>query len=106
MAGPPAVEPKGTAIVLHEHDNVATALQDMMKGTQLTLEGGTAITCVEDIPFGYKVALCDIDAGNVVIKYGVPIGMATKAIPGGSQVHSHNLKSLQGGSDNEGLSEG
>lgn len=42
-------------------------------------------------PRGHKVALCDIPAGTEVIKYGFPIGKATKDIAKGEWVHSHNL---------------
>lgn len=40
---------------------------------------------------GHKVALCDIPAGAEVIKYGYPIGRATRDIAEGEWVHSHNL---------------
>ncbi len=42
-------------------------------------------------PRGHKVALCNIPAGAEVIKYGFPIGKATKDIAEGEWVHSHNL---------------
>ena len=41
---------------------------------------------------GHKYALCDIKAGENVIKYGAPIGHATCDIKKGEHVHSHNLK--------------
>ena len=41
---------------------------------------------------GHKYALCDIDEGSSVIKYGFSIGVATKDIKEGEHVHSHNLK--------------
>ena len=40
---------------------------------------------------GQKYALCDIAAGENVIKYGNPIGHATRDIRAGEWVHSHNL---------------
>ena len=45
-----------------------------------------------DVETGHKVALCDIAEGENVIKYGFPIGHATKSIKEGESVHSHNLK--------------
>ncbi len=41
---------------------------------------------------GHKYALFDIKKGENVIKYGSPIGHATKDIKKGEQVHTHNLK--------------
>lgn len=40
-----------------------------------------------------KIALCDIAAGEKVIKYGFPIGVATRNIRAGEWVHTHNLAS-------------
>ena len=45
-----------------------------------------------DIATGHKVALCDIAAGENIIKYGFPIGHATKAIREGERVHTDNVK--------------
>lgn len=45
----------------------------------------------EVAPRGHKVALRNIAAGEEVIKYGFPIGRATKDIAEGEWVHSHNL---------------
>ena len=41
---------------------------------------------------GHKYAICDIMAGENVIKYGNPIGHATCDIKAGEHVHTHNLK--------------
>lgn len=41
---------------------------------------------------GHKYALCDIEKGSQVIKYGYPIGIATDNIKEGEHVHSHNVK--------------
>ena len=40
-----------------------------------------------------KTALCDIAAGEKVIKYGFPIGVAAQNIRAGEWVHTHNLVS-------------
>ncbi|MBQ3141724.1 MAG: altronate dehydratase [Clostridia bacterium] len=44
-----------------------------------------------DLSTGHKVALCDIAAGETVVKYGFSIGHATQSIQKGEAVHSHNL---------------
>ena len=41
---------------------------------------------------GHKLALCDIEKGEEIIKYGYPIGVATENIKAGDSVHSHNMK--------------
>ena len=61
---------------LSERDNVAVVLDDG-----------------EAVARGHKVALSDIKKGELVIKYGAPIGRATVDIQAGEWVHSHNLRS-------------
>ncbi len=41
---------------------------------------------------GHKYALCDINVGEDIIKYGNPIGHATAFIKKGEHVHTHNMK--------------
>lgn len=45
---------------------------------------------------GHKYALRDIKAGEPVIKYGNPIGIATADIKKGEHVHTHNVKTALG----------
>ena len=45
-----------------------------------------------EISSGHKVALCDIKAGENVIKYGFPIGHTTRDIKEGERVHTENLR--------------
>ena len=45
---------------------------------------------------GHKIALCDIENGTDVIKYGYPIGKATQDIKKGESVHSHNMRTKLG----------
>ena len=49
---------------------------------------------------GHKYANCDIKAGERIIKYGFPIGVATSNIKEGEKVHSHNLKTSLSGAQN------
>jgi len=74
---------------IHPSDNVLVALQPVVKGQ--TIEGG--LTATEDVPFGHKIALKPIAAGEPVIKYGYSIGVAKRAIAPGEHVHTHNVKS-------------
>ena len=51
--------------------------------------------CV-NLETGHKIAVCDIEKGADVIKYGYPIGCATENIKKGDAVHSHNMKTKLG----------
>lgn len=74
-------------------DNVAVVLcDDAHAGECWTPEEGAApITLASDITRGHKFALRPIAEGEAVIKYGYPIGHATKPIAAGEWIHSHNL---------------
>ncbi len=50
-----------------------------------------------DLESGHKYALCDINEGEHVVKYGFSIGKATEKIEKGQHVHSHNLKTALDG---------
>lgn len=78
-------------ILVHEGDDAAVALQDLKAGEIYEVDG-KCITLLEDIPFGHKVALRTIRAGENVMKYGSPIGNATCDISVGNHIHTHNLK--------------
>jgi altronate hydrolase len=69
-------------------DNVFVALQPLSAGQHLY-----GLTVLTDTPAGHKIALRNLTAGESVIKYGYPIGVASEDIPAGAHVHSHNLRS-------------
>ena len=76
---------------IHPLDNVAVALEALNAGE--TVEGGgQSIELAEPIPRGHKFALCALNPGDTVTKYGCVIGYASKPIEPGAWVHSHNLK--------------
>ena len=85
-------------LVISDRDNVATALEQLTPGRRLDLEG-VALTVSDMIPPGHKVALQAIAAGAEVIKYGSPIGTATRDITPGMHVHTHNVASSRGRGD-------
>ena len=83
-------------ILLHPTDNVATALTGLQKGEEVTAvlnEISADVVLREDIAFGHKYALRDIDKGEEVIKYGMSIGKALNDIRAGEWVHVHNCRS-------------
>ncbi|MDD3338681.1 MAG: altronate dehydratase family protein [Lachnospiraceae bacterium] len=79
------------SIKIHSNDLVAVALQPLQAGSILPV-CGTSVTLLEDIPQGHKFALRTIEAGEKIIKYGNPIGIAKVTIPAGAWVHTHNIK--------------
>ena len=78
-------------IRIHQDDTVAVALKPIEAGRTIQIGDITVIT-TEDIPQGHKFALKDMAAGDKVIKYGFPIGVAKEDIKKGSWVHVHNIK--------------
>ncbi len=74
-------------IHLNPEDNVAVAISDLPSGTSLE----DFHSCLDSIPAGHKIALRNIDSGEVVRKYGQIIGFASKKILRGEHVHTQNL---------------
>lgn len=77
---------------IHPQDNVAVALATVKAGE--VVAGG--VTAREDIPAGHKAALRRIPKGEAVIKYGFPIGLASRDIELGEWVHTHCVHSALG----------
>ncbi len=77
---------------INKADNVAVTLVDGVKAGEVWSEGDETVTLKEDIVRGHKFALRNIAEGEAVIKYGYPIGVATRDIAAGEWIHSHNLK--------------
>lgn len=50
-----------------------------------------------NIENGHKYAVCDINKGESVIKYGYPIGTAKDNIKTGEHIHTHNLSTALSG---------
>ncbi len=61
-------------VLIHKNDHVKVSLSD-----------------------GHKYAVREIRAGEPVLKYGFPIGVATKDIAPGERVHTENLKTALSG---------
>jgi altronate hydrolase len=85
-------------LIISESDNVATALEVLAAGREVDVRGRPLVVR-QSIPSGHKIALRAIAAGEVVIKYGSPIGTATLPIAAGEHVHVHNLASARGRGD-------
>lgn len=79
-------------IKINPADNVAVVLSDdVKKGDEF--EG---VEIVDEVPRGHKFALRPIAEGEAVVKYGYPIGHATRPIGPGEWIHSHNLATSLG----------
>lgn len=75
-------------IRIHANDNVAVALRPIAYGEIIPAQ--EPLAALEDIPQGHKIAITSIAAGENIVKYGFPIGHATKLIRSGEHVHTHN----------------
>lgn len=90
------------AIRISAADNTATLLADAKKGETISVREGEktfALSLLDDIPFGHKAALQDIEPGEPVMKYGEEIGRAVAPIAAGAWVHVHNIESTRGRGD-------
>ena len=75
-------------IKIHERDNVAIAIRDIPKGTEVL--PGVVTVC--DIPQAHKIALKNIPAGGEVVRYGVVLGTMQEDMPCGGWINEKNLK--------------
>ncbi|SPF81589.1 UxaA family hydrolase [Pseudoprimorskyibacter insulae] len=82
----------GPFLLLHPNDNVLVARALAPEGLEVALEGGT-VRLSRPIPMAHKIARHAIDEGTRILKYGMPIGIATQAIAAGEHVHVHNIRS-------------
>ena len=92
------------AIIIDKEDNVATAATDLEKGDTISVSiGGYAVSTVlvQDISYGHKFALKNIERGEAIVKYGEVVGQATNSIGKGEHVHIHNVEGLKGRGDRQ-----
>jgi altronate dehydratase len=77
---------------LHAADNVLTVIATLEAGARLRV-GDVEVVAPARLPLGHKIAARAIAAGEKIVKYGAPIGSATRAIAAGEHVHTHNVQS-------------
>jgi altronate dehydratase small subunit len=90
------------ALILNPKDTVASVLEEVQAGEEVEARAASQVVSVialEDIPFGFKIALADISAGKPVYKYGEVIGRSSRPIGRGALVHVHNLAGARGRGD-------
>lgn len=91
------------ALQLTETDTIATALEEIPAGQTVAIvmngrETGR-LAAREVIPYGFKIAVRAMAAGDAVVKYGHVIGKASRAIAAGDLVHVHNIEGCRGRGD-------
>lgn len=87
------------AIQMDAQDNVATVLRDVGAGDPVQVYDEAqvplcTVPALVPVPYGNKVALCDIGTGEHIVKYGEAVGVAIKPIRRGELVHVHNVRSM------------
>jgi hypothetical protein len=91
-------------LLLDAKDTAAIALTPLPPGTPVEVRRGDAMVRVVAealIPFGHKIAVAPMSAGDPVVKYGEVIGFATAPIRPGQHVHVHNVRSARATSHDE-----
>lgn len=94
--------PAKRAVIMNPMDNVATVVEEIQPGEEVAAMLGSDVVplrAVEVIPFGFKISLAEIRAGEIIRKYGEPIGKASATIGKGAVVHIHNLEGIRARGD-------
>ena len=89
-------------IILNSIDNIGVALDNIKKGELVEITIGedlNSFNALEDIPFGFKIAIVPIYKEQYIIKYGEVIGIASKNILIGELAHIHNVEGIRGRGD-------
>ena len=82
---------ENSVIHLHVTDNVGIARVPLSAGQKLKVGGKYDVTAIGNVPAGHKMALVEIPAGQMLVRYGQAIGKARVAIHPGDHVHVHNV---------------
>ncbi len=77
---------------LSVNDNVLVVVKAILEGQEFEIEG-VKVKAKKTIPFGHKIAARALNAGEKIVKFGMPIGSTTTTISAGEHVHTHNLQS-------------
>lgn len=73
-------------------DNIVVLARSVSAGESVDV-AGRAVVMRQPLGLGHKLAVRPIAAGEKILKYGVPIGSATRSIEPGEHVHLHNMQS-------------
>jgi hypothetical protein len=86
----PITDPR---LLLLSPGDTVFVLRDQIAAGEAVMVGGVAVAFPQPLGLGHKIARLPVAAGAQVIKYGAPIGRASRAIAAGDHVHLHNLVS-------------
>jgi altronate hydrolase len=84
-----------TVLQIDARDNVAVALTSLEPGAAVRV-GGVACRAVEAIPAKQKMALADLQPGDLILMYGMVVGEAVEAIPCGGLLTTRNIRHRAG----------
>ena len=92
------------ALKVDDLHNVATIFaENITDGTEVEnrdKKGNSELVhVIGNVPYGHKIAVRPIAAGEHIMKYGESIGGASRDIAKGEYVHIHNMKALRGRGD-------
>ena len=79
-------------LLLAPGDNVAIATGELPARAEREV-AGARIVLKANVDVGHKFAVRAIRSGERIVKYGAPIGVATRDIEPGEYVHTHNMAS-------------
>ncbi len=85
-----------TALQIDPRDNVLVALVPLAAGTTVHI-GQSSCPVTENIPAKHKLALADLNPGDLVIMYGMVVGEATQPIARGGLLSTRNVRHRTGG---------
>lgn len=78
-------------LLIDPNDNLIVALKPLSQG-ELVEWNGSSYTLLTDVAAKHKFSITDLNVGDVVYMYGVPVGKATKPIAKGEAVTTANIK--------------
>lgn len=94
------MENKAKLLIMKKSDNVAIAIRPIEAGETVSdIKREVSVVATEKIPFGFKIAICEIIKDGVIYKYGEPIGKSIETISAGQLVHVHNIVGVRGRGD-------
>ncbi len=84
--------PAAALLLMAPEDNCLIASTSLRAGDLVQIDGKT-IALTQPIDIGHKLARRALAVGDKVLRYGAPIGSATRAVAIGEHIHTHNLES-------------
>jgi hypothetical protein len=88
----PATDTDPRLLLLAGDDAVYVLTKPVEAGETIRV-AGRDVAMARRLGIGHKIARRALKAGEPVVKYGAPIGLATADIAAGEHVHLHNLAS-------------